>query len=153
MSPAWSAGFSEPFDAVVSSRAIHNVRFPDRIRAIYGEVFATVAPGGCFLNFDEVVSAGPLVANAEAHGQLMARRRRLYEQSGQWQNLSSPELQGRRRLSDPGQASEEDQGRMAAHVPATVANQLSWLVAAGFAEADCPWRDGNRAILAAFRAS
>src|SRR5688572_29400326 len=154
MTPAWSVELGGEFDAVVSSRAIHNVRFPDRIRAIYAEVFAKVAPGGCFLNFDEVVAAGPLVAKAEQHAQLMSRRRHLYEQSRQLHPLDSPELTGssRRRMETHSHASEEDERRIAEQEPNTVANQLHWLVEAGFKEADCPWRDGNRAILAAFRA-
>src|SRR4029453_2653786 len=43
-----------PFEAVVSSIAIHNVRSPDIIRAIYDETFSLVKPGGCFLNFDRM---------------------------------------------------------------------------------------------------
>jgi hypothetical protein len=38
----------------VSSIAIHNVRSPDIIRAIYGETFSLVKAGGCFLNFDRM---------------------------------------------------------------------------------------------------
>ena len=39
MTPEWTAGLEGQFDAVVSSIAIHNVRFPDRIRGIYQEVY------------------------------------------------------------------------------------------------------------------
>ena len=48
----WSKLFIEPFDAVVSSIAIHNVRIPYIVRSIYEEAFGLVKPGGCFLNFD-----------------------------------------------------------------------------------------------------
>ena len=51
--PGWSRKIKGPFDAVVSSIAIHNVRSPDIIRAIYSETFL-VKPGGCFLNFDRM---------------------------------------------------------------------------------------------------
>ena len=37
--PGWSRKIKGPFDAVVSSIAIHNVRSPDIIRAIYSETF------------------------------------------------------------------------------------------------------------------
>ncbi len=35
----------------------------------------------------------------------------------------------------------------------TVADQLAWLVEAGFTDVDCPWRSGRFAVLAARRAS
>ena len=50
----WSRKVKGPFEAVVSSIAIHNVRSPDIIRAIYGEIFSLVKSGGCFLNFDRM---------------------------------------------------------------------------------------------------
>ncbi|MDH3446087.1 MAG: class I SAM-dependent methyltransferase [Deltaproteobacteria bacterium] len=53
--PGWSRKIKGPFDAVVSSIAIHNVRSPAIIRAIYGEIFSLVKTGGCFLNFDRMV--------------------------------------------------------------------------------------------------
>src|SRR4051812_25964518 len=48
----WAKLMPGPFDAVVSSIAIHNVGSPDIIRGIYEEAFTVVKPGGCFLNFD-----------------------------------------------------------------------------------------------------
>ena len=50
--PGWSSAVKEQFEAVVSSIAIHNVRAPKIIRAIYKETYPLVKPGGCFLNFD-----------------------------------------------------------------------------------------------------
>ena len=54
--PGWVEVVDGPFDAVVSSIAIHNVRDPERIREIYGEIRPLVAPGGCFANLDLVFS-------------------------------------------------------------------------------------------------
>jgi ubiquinone/menaquinone biosynthesis C-methylase UbiE len=48
----WSRKLTGPFEAVVSSIAIHNVRSPDIVRSIYEEIFPLVKAGGCFLNFD-----------------------------------------------------------------------------------------------------
>lgn len=50
--PGWSGMLQGPFEAIVSSIAIHNVRSPDIIRSVYSEIFPLVKPGGCFLNFD-----------------------------------------------------------------------------------------------------
>jgi len=48
----WNKKITGPFDAVVSSIAIHNVREPKIIQRIYNDVFPLVKAGGCFLNFD-----------------------------------------------------------------------------------------------------
>ena len=50
----WSKMIKGPFDAVVSSIAIHNVREHEIIRSIYAETFSLVKPGGCFLNLDRM---------------------------------------------------------------------------------------------------
>jgi tRNA (cmo5U34)-methyltransferase len=52
--PGWSEKITGPFEAAVSSIAIHNVRSPGVIRAIYGEVFSLLKTGGCFLNYDRM---------------------------------------------------------------------------------------------------
>jgi hypothetical protein len=48
----WSEKPKGPFEAVVSSIAIHNVGEPKIIQRIYEDVFPLVKAGGCFLNFD-----------------------------------------------------------------------------------------------------
>ena len=52
--PGWSRAIDGSFDAVVSTIAIHNVRVPRIIEAIYKEVLELLKPGGCFLNLDLV---------------------------------------------------------------------------------------------------
>ena len=48
----WSKLMPGPFEAVVSSIAIHNVNRPYVIRGIYEDAYGLVRTGGCFLNFD-----------------------------------------------------------------------------------------------------
>lgn len=52
--PGWSRAIDESFDVIVSTIAIHNVRVPGIIEAIYKEMLELLKPGGCFLNLDLV---------------------------------------------------------------------------------------------------
>jgi cyclopropane fatty-acyl-phospholipid synthase-like methyltransferase len=52
--PGWSKKIDGPFEAAVSSIAIHNVRSHQIIRSIYTEIPSLLIPGGCFLNFDRM---------------------------------------------------------------------------------------------------
>lgn len=154
MAPTWVEGLEGPFQAVVSHIAIHNVRFPDRIRAIYQEIFPLVAPGGCLINLDHPGS-GELVGRASRHAQRLDRRHQLYEETGRWASLSDLPASSRygRNPQAHGQANREDLERLRNHEPATVANQLRWLHEAGFDEAECFWRDGRDVLIGAFRRS
>ncbi len=62
--PAWVDVVGGPFDAVVSSIAIHNVRDPQRIRAIFAEVRQLLTDRGCFANLD-LVFPGDLSLDAQ----------------------------------------------------------------------------------------
>ena len=48
----WTREIKGPFEAVVSSIAIHNVGDPKAIERIYKDIFPLVKPVGCFLNID-----------------------------------------------------------------------------------------------------
>lgn len=50
----WSRMLKGPFEAVVSSIALHNVRAPKIVRSIYRELFPLVKSRGCFLNYDRL---------------------------------------------------------------------------------------------------
>jgi len=56
-SRGWSRDLGGPFEAVVSAIAIHNVRDPKIIQAIYEEIYPLVEDGGCFLNFERTQPA------------------------------------------------------------------------------------------------
>lgn len=150
--PTWAKGLDGQFDAIVSHIAIHNVRFPDRIRGIYHEVFPLVALGGCFINLDHPAS-GDLVRRATRHAEDMDRRFELYRETGRWTPLSDLQAppHGGRNPQAHGEVKKDDLERIATHEPATVANQLNWLREAGFDEVDCVWRDGHDVLIGAFR--
>jgi hypothetical protein len=57
--PEWTTAVGGPFDSVVSSAAIHNVRDPARIQRIYAEIAGLLVSGGCFLNIELIAPAGP----------------------------------------------------------------------------------------------
>lgn len=48
----WNELVPGPFEAIVSSIAIHNLNSPSIIRGIYEDAYPLVKAGGCFLNFD-----------------------------------------------------------------------------------------------------
>jgi tRNA (cmo5U34)-methyltransferase len=154
MTPEWAKGLDGQFDAVVSSLGIHNVRFPDRIKAIYEEIFPLVAPGGAFVNLDQVAS-GELAGEATRHTQQMVAREQIYRDTGQWKPFSEVAATvGNRgeRMHRHARASEADLKRIQSHEPATLANTLRWLLDAGFDDVDCFARDRGSALIGAFRA-
>jgi ubiquinone/menaquinone biosynthesis C-methylase UbiE len=55
----WAQAVGGPFDVVVSTIAIHNLRIYNRVRDLYGEAFDVMAEGGFFLNFDYVRPNSP----------------------------------------------------------------------------------------------
>ena len=131
--PGWSRALAGPFDAVVSAIAIHNVRYPERIRAIYSEIFDVVAPGGCFLNCDLIFVSGPAAAAAYANARGL---------EGGVQGADGD-------ASRPHAATTE----RSAHErePITLEQQLCWLREGGFQEVECFWKEMRHAIIGGFR--
>jgi tRNA (cmo5U34)-methyltransferase len=118
-----------PWDAVVSALAIHHLDDAGK-RRLFARVHEALAPGGVFVNAEQVAGATPLLEAAfEA-----------------WHERRSRELGA---TDDEWAASLE---RRAHDRCAPVDAQLAWLREAGFADADCLFRDRRFAVLVARRA-
>jgi ubiquinone/menaquinone biosynthesis C-methylase UbiE len=131
--PGWTHALAGPFDAVVSAIAIHNVRYPERIRAIYSEIFDVVAPGGCFLNYDLIFVSGPAAAAAYDNARGLEG----------W-------VQGADGDASPPQAGATERS---AHDRETITleQQLGWLREGGFQDVECFWKEMRSAIIGGFR--
>jgi tRNA (cmo5U34)-methyltransferase len=123
--PEWTDAIAPhgPFDAIVSGYAIHHL--PDeRKRALYGEVFALLAPGGMFANVEHVASLTPWIEAIS-------------------DDLFVDSLYAFHRQREPSQSREQvahefaHRPDKAANILAPVEVQCDWLRAWGFADVDC----------------
>jgi tRNA (cmo5U34)-methyltransferase len=116
-----------PWDAVVSSMAIHHLEHPDK-RDLFRRIRAALGESGVFVNAEQILGPTPW---------LQARNMRWWE--------------------DAARALGSDDDEIArAHVrfqldrEATVEDQLGWLRDAGFTHVDCVWKHYRFALLAAW---
>jgi tRNA (cmo5U34)-methyltransferase len=119
-----------PWDAVVSALAVHHLDDAGK-RALFARVHDALAPGGIFVNAEQILGPTPAL-DAEYLARHHAAALALGASEQEWQAAL-------RRM-------EHDRC-------ATVADQLAWLAEAGFADVDCPWRENRFAVLAARRPS
>jgi tRNA (cmo5U34)-methyltransferase len=106
-------------NVAVSAIAIHNLREPRLIQAVYSEVAGMLTPGGCFVNLDYVLAATPPA------------------------DLYYRQLEAK---ADPSRA---DRVGRTPNFPGTAREQLEWLTGAGFDWADVPWKQASLALLLA----
>jgi tRNA (cmo5U34)-methyltransferase len=126
--PSWVKEVEGPFDAVVSSLAVHNLGDPAAVRKVYGQVHSLLRPGGWFFNLDlllDVVMSppnSPLAAlYAQGHGQ-------------------------------PHDAhAHEDPSGGERFAELTLDGNLAWLREAGFDDVDCVRKEFDHVFLAAQR--
>jgi tRNA (cmo5U34)-methyltransferase len=113
-----------PWDAVISALAIHHLEDPLK-RELYARVRETLAPGGVFVNAEQVKGEPPLLQDAY-------RR---------WHHRRALELGASAR--DWAQACE----RMRFDRLATGEENLSWMRASGLTDVDCLYKDHCFAVL------
>jgi tRNA (cmo5U34)-methyltransferase len=114
-----------PFDLVVSSRAIHHIT-PDAKRTLFADVYQRLAPGGCFMDLDNMRPRDDFL------------RARYAQVDAPFRGYGRAQQQPR-----PAGASREH--------PDPVAEQLESLRAAGFAHADCFWKRLGRSLIGGFK--
>ncbi|MBB4198870.1 methyltransferase [Rhodoblastus sphagnicola] len=118
------ANLGGPWDAVISSLAIHHLS-DDEKRQLYRRIHAALKPGGLFVNAEQVSGPTP---STDA----------LYERV--W-------LEQVRRLGAPESEIDKARERMAFDRCACVNDQIKWLEQAGFADVDCSYKAWRFAVL------
>ncbi len=112
-----AADLGGPWDAIVSALSIHHLPDAEK-RRLFERAFAALAPGGVFVNADNVTAEDPAV---------QARDRAAWVAAIRASGLGEAELA----------AAME---RTKVDILAPLAAQLAWLRAAGFAEVDCSYK-------------
>ncbi len=135
--PGWAAAVPPAVDVVVSGFAIHHL--PDaRKRALYGEIFDRLAPGGVFLNVEHV-------ASTTADGE------RLFDDAMIAFQVASRRAAGEAVDEAAVRAAHLTRPDKADNVLRAVDDQCAWLRAIGFADVDCWWKWLELAIFGGVR--
>jgi tRNA (cmo5U34)-methyltransferase len=116
------------FDAIVSALSIHHLSHSDK-RALFGKAYAALAPGGVFVNAEQVMGA-----TAEAERRNRARWICEVRERGVAEADLAAALE-----------------RMKHDIPAPLDIQLEWLQAAGFRDVDCVYKSGMFAVYGGFK--
>ncbi len=117
------------WDAVVSALSIHHLDH-DAKRLLFARIAAALAPGGVFVNAEQVLGETPAVEGRN-DAWWVREIRRL--------GATDDDIAAARR-------------RMRHDIMATAAEQMEWMRAAGLAEVCCPYRHHRFAVLAGQRA-
>jgi tRNA (cmo5U34)-methyltransferase len=117
-----------PWDAVVSGLAIHHLRDEDK-QALMADVYGALRPGGVLVNAEQVAGPTPFFTDVYAQWHEQGARSAGTHES-EWQATLT---------------------RMSHDLCATVEDQLRWLREAGFANADCLFKEYRFAVLVAIK--
>jgi len=137
--PSWNESLGRGYDAAVSGLAIHHIS-DERKRALYGEVFAMLKPGGVFLNDDSILTPPPWQPRFD-----YLRYRYIQERE--------QALRGITRSIEEIAAERKAHQQRHQNYRAPMRNQLEWLTAAGFESVDCFWKYLDHAIFGGIKAS
>ena len=146
----WSKAVDGTFDAVVSSFVTHTI--PDKIKAMYRELFGLVNSEGCFLSCDVFPPPGPVLERIYHKSRLIDRQFGIKMKTGVEKTIPEVEqlLHERR---EGYKAFFKGDNRILSIGSPTVMNHLEWLKEAGFDEVDCLEKHIRNAIIGGFRHS
>ncbi|MBD2464613.1 class I SAM-dependent methyltransferase [Oscillatoria sp. FACHB-1407] len=113
----------EGYDVVISALSIHHLSDPEK-QQLYQRVYEALAPGGIFINADQVLGKTPEMEE-------------YYQQ--QW-------LKAVKASDIPELDLRAAQHRMTFDRPATLDAQLAWLDAIGFEQVDCWYKNFRFAV-------
>jgi tRNA (cmo5U34)-methyltransferase len=117
-----------PFDAVVSSLAIHHLEHPDQ-QALYTRISSVLRPGGVFVNAEHIAAPTDWLER---------------ESRKRWRAAAAA-------AGATGEELAAADGRMAFNRCVTVARQLEWLQQAGLQDGDCFFKQLHFAVIAGWR--
>lgn len=120
-----SADIGGPWDVVMSALAIHHLEH-DGKKALFARIRTALAPGGLFVNAEQVLGPTP---------ELEAQYARIW-------------LDGVRAAGVPEAEIDKARERMRFDRCASVEDQLAWMRAAGFRDVDCSFKSWRFAVLA-----
>jgi tRNA (cmo5U34)-methyltransferase len=123
-----TAPLGENYDAIVSALSIHHLEDAAK-KALFAKIFAALRPGGVFVNAEQV--AGPTPELDAVYKSLWLQQVR---EAG-----ATPQ-----QIADSLYRQQDDRC-------ASVEDQLDWMRAAGFTDADCWFKDNRFAVLAGTR--
>jgi tRNA (cmo5U34)-methyltransferase len=124
------AALPKDLDAIVSSLSIHHLDHADK-RELFRKIYAALAPGGRFINADQVAGPTP---------DLDARYKALW-------------LEQVRQAGATPEQIEASLYRQREDRCASVEEQLQWLREAGFKDADCWYKENRMAVMAGTRSA
>jgi tRNA (cmo5U34)-methyltransferase len=117
-----------PFDAVVSSLAIHHLEHAEQAQ-LYGRAAGVLAAGGVFVNAEHIAACTPWLERTIR---------------GMWRRAAAAAGASEQELDD----SDE---RMRFNRCVTLAQQLQWLQAAGLRDCECFFKQLHFAVFAGWR--
>lgn len=124
-----SADLGSGWDLIVSGLAIHHLEHDEK-RALFARVAQALAPGGMFINAEQILGSTPA---------LEARNERLWAAQASALGVPNDEIANARQ-------------RMLHDRCAPVEDQLEWMRAAGLADVDCSFKSHRFAVMSGLRA-
>ncbi|MCO1655123.1 class I SAM-dependent methyltransferase [Pseudonocardia humida] len=149
--PGWpdALGFDGPWDAAVSSTALHWLA-PDDLAALYAAVAARLRPGGVFVDADHRALDGPDATDLARHVRAARATRAGVDDNEDWRSWWDAALADAD-LAPLLEARSRDGAAHSAESDLTLGQQSALLREAGFATVTPVWQCGDDVVVVAVR--